>query len=142
MMATGELASKLSKQRRVTASGAHFLTGYAQTTNKQAEAQEFDGGRVHKTVQQHMHKIAGFGRQAERAKCSRTPEDLWAFTKAYRANPRARRRALARSIEEVFGSSVRFAVKRNGAFVYTPSLKTVTLRLKRVSLNYVRAIGR
>ena len=133
MVATGETLSTLFRIRRQFSGGTSHIVGYGPTTNNQSFMQEFDDGKVHRRKKDHFHKLVGFGREGERAKCSRVPEDLWAHTHTYKFNPKARRRALARSIEEEFGTRVTFAVKAGGNLHYRPSLTAHTRKLSGVS---------
>lgn len=122
MVATGETRSKLFKVRRQDTGGATHIVGYDSTSNDQSVAQEFDEGKVHRQEKHHWHLTLVDRGEYVAAKCSRAPVDLWSFTKKYDANPRARRRAFALSIEEVFSTSVRYAVRAGGDLYYRPSL--------------------
>lgn len=140
MFATGELQSKLFKVRRQDPNGSLQIVGYDSTSNDQSVAQEFDLGKVHRQAKQHLHKLAGFGREEERAKCSRVPVDLWAFTTQYGGNPKARRRALARSIEDQLETSVTHAVKSGGNLFYRPNLKAYEHKLNVFTANTLNVL--
>lgn len=123
MLATGELRSKLFKVRRKDAAGSTHIVGYDQTSNDQSVSQEFEEGKVHRQEKHHWHSLMTERGDYVAAKCSRAPVDLWSFKKSYDANPRARRRALALSIEETFTTRVRYAANSGGDMHYVPSLK-------------------
>lgn len=144
MKATGELESKLSRRRIRVPNGARFITGYFDGgSNRQAEHQEFETGKVHRHTRQHYNKVAGFGRQNEKGRCSRTPEDLWAFTGyQYKANPRAKRRALALAIEHRYKAPVKFATKGGHGFVYQPNARSITAELSMLTASYLKAVTR
>ncbi len=140
MVATGETRSVLFRRRKQFGVGTSHIVGYGPTSNNQSFMQEFDEGKVHRREKQHLHKLAGFGRETERAKCSRVPEDLWIHTRTYHGNPRARRKALALSIEEQLGTRVRFAVKSGGDLYYKPNLQGYTRRLGAITDGVVKKV--
>lgn len=140
MLATGELQSRARRRRQKTAGGAKFSVGYGQTSNDQAVKQEFEDGKVHRHMRQHFNKIAGFGRENERAKCSRVPVDLYAVTKSYKVNPRARRRALAKAIERRMKTNVRFATNSPSGLVYSPNPRNFAMELSGVTMRYLQAV--
>lgn len=140
MLATGELRSKLFKVRRRDSAGSTHIVGYDSTSNNQSVAQEFEEGKVHRQEKHHYHLLLTERGDYVSAKCSRAPVDLWSFKKAYSANPRARRRAFALSIEEIFSTRVAYAAKSGDNMHYMPSLKNYERTLSVYTANVLRQL--
>ena len=135
MVATGETRSKLFKRTRPAARGTKFVYGYGPTSNNQSVSQEFEDGPVHRREGSHWTKF-GY------PKCSRKPDDVFSkFGSVYISNPGARRRAMAVSVERVFKTEVRSAVKSGENFFYRPNFHNYSLT-KRIHLaKAYKAIG-
>lgn len=139
MVATGETRSKLFYKRKLIGRGTVFRYGYKSTTNDQSVAQEFDDGPVHRSDKAHFtfdEDNKGI------AKCSRKPEDLYSqFGKRYTHNPKARRKAMATSIERIFLTKVRFATKSGGNLFYNPSFSSYIIRRSLRTARFLKTIG-
>lgn len=138
MVATGELRSKLFYRRWQNVIGTMFSLGYRATSNNQSVVQEFSSGRVHKSHSEHFQAT---GRIAY-PKCSRSPEDLYSMFGGYTSNPDARRRALGRSIDEVFITKTSGrAIENGGNYFYVPDFRFYTWTLsKKLSFLY-KSVG-
>jgi hypothetical protein len=134
MVATGETKGKLFKRHRKNANSDRFRYGYRPTSNNQSVHQEFDDGPVHKSHDAHFHELGG-------AKCSRAPNDLYSSSGRYLHNTKARRRAMAKSIETVFSTNVRSAVIRGGNYFYRPSFARYAFKKSTHLAKVYKAVG-
>lgn len=134
MVASGELRESAFFNDRVTGFRSSYSMGYGATSNNQSVAQEFEGGNVHRSISQHYTKSG-------QAKCSRTPEDLYRKYGGYQFNASARRRAMAWSIEQVFGTTVRSAVKHGADLYYRPNFRHYASVLSTKTADYYKSMG-
>jgi hypothetical protein len=140
MTATGHLRKSAFKDMQSTGHGTLFRMGYGPTINNQSVAQEFDDGPVHHKTSEHYKEDRTAGER--QGKCSRVPEDLYSqFGRRYFSNPKARRRALARSIEEIFGTSVRSARIKGDNYYYVPNLDMYVAKRSLRTARFLRTIG-
>lgn len=141
MTATGELRSKLFLRSKPGKLRSYYAFGYDKTSNNQSVAQEFNVGgtgvRVHRTERSHYNE---FGQ----GKCSRTPDDLWAMRgKRYLSNPRAMRKAMTKSIQRIFKTSIsgKDAVQSGGDIFFTPSFTQYAMKLSRQTSALLHVLG-
>ena len=108
-----------------------FRTGYKPTSNNQSFSQEFEEGKVHRSIEKHMSK-------KKVPKCSRTPIDAFTlYGGKYQANPGARRGALAWAIDNAYRSKpngfkygANIIYKPNPHFVYNKMQRAARLAVK------------